>query len=244
MAEFLWIEIFLVPIIFVAFVIFICFFCTYTLLIMKTINTLVLILALFLGVSCKKKTSNDAPKPMDESVFKSTGTVGGNVVSFQPEKNGYITHVNVDSSGNFMTYEYSLRTSLVTDDYFEVVASEVFAGPDSNDVTELFNAVAPKDYSLNNNVNYVLYSFKYYKNGVAFKSNGNSGNITIVSNKDLGESVAYDSKSGKTYKSRYVQFSAKLSNVKLYNDANEELLISNLDFVGKFAAMGDMKHKK
>lgn len=206
-----------------------------------------ILLGLCLAVSlfsCKKTKQVELVKD-NESVYTAKGKVNDSDVSFTGGYNNYVSFVNTDSSQNYMTYTFSLRTpNSSIDDYFEIKAKHVFAGVDSNDVAEMFDIVSPKTYNMGTFANNVYYDFAYYKKGVKYSIVDNTQNIQILSNKDMGDFTATDSKTGKTYTNRYVQFAAKLENVNLFNEDDEKLVISNLEFVGKFAALGDMKRKK
>ncbi|HTF81028.1 MAG TPA: hypothetical protein VL947_04870 [Cytophagales bacterium] len=204
-----------------------------------------LITLVIVAMACKKKYKNPDPAP-EEFVYTSSGKVNNQDVAFLSGVNGYYPSTLFYTEDNVVSYKFGIKTANTSEDYFEFFVADVAAGPDSNDVNDLLNAVANKSYVLGeDNANPITYSFSYFRNGVQYApKKGQSGNIVLSNQKDLGEIKAIDHKTGEEYMSRYVQFNGKLENVTLYNAADEALLITKFEFLGKLAAAGDLRKKK
>lgn len=196
-------------------------------------------------IACKKRYKNADPAPA-ENVYVSNGKVDNKDVAFNSGTNGYAPSVMYFPEGTMVSYKFGIRTPNVLEDHFEFNILDVEAGTDSNDTDNLLAVLANKSYPLGEtNTSLVTYSFSYFKGGVEYTSKKDlSGSIVLSGQKDLGDIKAVDHTTQEETSNRYIQFNGKLENVKLYNSANEELLISNFEFLGKLAAKGDLRKKK
>lgn len=222
------------------------FFCEYSNIQIMELKKIGLI-AIFVvaSMACKKKYKNPDPAPA-ENVYVSKGKVDNKDVAFNSGINGYAPSVMYFPEDNTVSYKFGIRTPNIMEDHFEFNILDVYAGTDSNDTDNLFEVLANKSYTLGEtSTSPITYSFSYFKGGVEYTSKKDvSGNITLSGQKDLGDIKAVDHTTQAETSNRHIQFNGKLENVKLYNSANEELLISNFEFLGKLAAKGDLKKKK